>query len=101
MRDQNVYIVFDGIYNRSTVYVNGEKVKFHPYGYSPLCIEVTEYLNGVGDENIIAVSVDHERYAEQQVVYRIWNIQKSFYVHFTESTYSGLGDIFYNTICHS
>ena len=46
--------------------MNGEKVKFHPYGYSPLCIEVTEYLNGVGDENIIAVSVDHERYADSR-----------------------------------
>lgn len=66
MRDQNVYIVFDGIYNRSTVYVNGEKVKFHPYGYSPLCIDVTGYLYEVGEENIIAVAVDHERYADSR-----------------------------------
>jgi len=66
MENQNVEVDFDGIYNRSTIYCNGQKVKFHPYGYSPCLVDITKYLNPVGNENVIAVCVDHSRYADSR-----------------------------------
>ena len=41
----------------STVYVNGQKVGFRPYGYSSFEYDITEYLKR--GENIIAVRVDN------------------------------------------
>ena len=41
----------------STVYVNGQKVGFRPYGYSSFEYDITEYLKK--GENIIAVRVDN------------------------------------------
>lgn len=37
--DEVVYILFDGVYNNSTIYINGHKLGFHPYGYSPFYFE--------------------------------------------------------------
>lgn len=66
MKDKEVWIIFDGIYNRSNIYINGKLVKFHPYGYSPVAINLSEYLNEVDCENLIAVKVDHTRYADSR-----------------------------------
>ena len=51
------YIEFDGVYMNSTVYINGEKVGYRPYGYSSFEYDITRYLRG-GD-NVIAVRVDN------------------------------------------
>ena len=52
-----IKIEFDGVYMNSTVYVNGRKVGFRPYGYSSFEYDITEYLRE-GD-NVIAVRVDN------------------------------------------
>ncbi len=64
MHSGNVFLCFDGIYNRSDIYVNEHFVAFHPYGYSPLTLDITEYLRN-GD-NVIAVKVDRSRYADSR-----------------------------------
>ena len=51
------FIEFDGVYMNSTVYVNGQKVGFRPYGYSSFEYDITEYLKK--GENVIAVRVDN------------------------------------------
>lgn len=61
-----VILSFDGIYNRASIYCNGTLVKFHPYGYSPTKVDVTAYLNPLGTDNVIAVRVDHSRYADSR-----------------------------------
>lgn len=66
MEGNKVLIQFDGIYNRSSIYCNGEYIKFHPYGYSPCVVDVSEYLRAEGEENLIAVHVDHTRYADSR-----------------------------------
>lgn len=66
MVGQRVLVQFDGIYNRSDIYCNGTFLKFHPYGYSPCMIDVTEQLAAVGETNVIAVRVDHTRYADSR-----------------------------------
>ena len=55
--DDAFFIEFDGIYMNSTVYVNGQKVGYRPYGYSSFEYDITRYLKR-GD-NVIAVRVDN------------------------------------------
>lgn len=59
-------IHFDGIYNRSTIYCNGQVVTFHPSGYAPLLVDITDYLNPLGEDNVIAVKADHSRHADSR-----------------------------------
>ncbi|MCX2678667.1 DUF4982 domain-containing protein [Galbibacter sp. EGI 63066] len=55
---KKVVIQFDGVYHQSDVYINGEHLGFHPYGYTTFEYDLTPYLN-YGGENTIAVRVDH------------------------------------------
>lgn len=59
-----VYLYFDGIYNRSSIYFNEQFIKFHPYGYSPCLLDVTNYVNE--GKNVVAVRVDHSRIADSR-----------------------------------
>lgn len=54
--EQSVFLLFDGVYNNATVYVNGVKVGGRAYGYLPIYIEVSEYL--VDGLNLIALHLD-------------------------------------------
>ncbi len=56
---KSVRLDFDGVYMDSTVYVNGEKVGNHPYGYSPFSFDITGHLK-MGEQNTIAVRVNHQ-----------------------------------------
>ncbi len=64
MKEGKVFVCFDGIYNRSNIYINEHFIAFHPYGYSPLLLDITEYLNE--KDNVLAVQVDHTRYADSR-----------------------------------
>jgi len=55
--DECYFLEFDGVYMNATVYVNGKKVGFRPYGYSSFEYDITPYLqNG---RNVVAVRVDN------------------------------------------
>ena len=54
---EKVFLEFDGVYMNSTVYVNGQKVGFRPYGYSSFEYDITPYVRE--GENIVAVRVDN------------------------------------------
>ena len=56
------FIYFEGIYNRSTVYLNGHLLGYRPSGFASFLYDMTPYLKA-GD-NVIAVRVDHGRYAD-------------------------------------
>ena len=51
------FIEFDGVYMNSTVYVNGQKVGYRPYGYSSFEYDITPYVRE--GENVVAVRVDN------------------------------------------
>jgi beta-galactosidase len=53
-----VYIDFDGVYQKSDVWVNGHHLGFRPNGYISFRYELTPYLN-FGGNNVIAVKVDN------------------------------------------
>lgn len=58
---ERVFVEFDGIYLNSTVYVNGRVAGGRPYGYSSFNVELTDFLNPAGKDNVIAVRVDHSK----------------------------------------
>ena len=60
--DQNktAYLMFDGVYMNSDVWVNGKHVGNHPYGYTSFYYDITAYLNPAGHANTIAVQVKNE-----------------------------------------
>jgi beta-galactosidase len=53
-----VYIDFDGVYQKSDVWINGHHLGFRPNGYISFRYELTPYLN-YGKPNVIAVKVDN------------------------------------------
>lgn len=53
-----ISIVFDGIYNRSNVYVNGQHLGFRPYGFCQIIYDLTPYIK-YGEDNEIYVTVDN------------------------------------------
>src|SRR4051812_257614 len=52
------YIDFDGVYEKSEVWINGHYLGFRPNGYISFRYELTPYLN-YGKPNVIAVKVDN------------------------------------------
>ena len=57
-KGRRVSLEFDGVYHRATVFVNGQEVGFHPYGYTAFAYDITDYLTP-GRDNVVAVRVDH------------------------------------------
>ncbi|WP_208645625.1 beta-galactosidase GalB [Mucilaginibacter endophyticus] len=53
-----VYIDFDGVYQKSDVWINGHHLGFRPNGYISFRYELTPFLN-FGGNNVIAVKVDN------------------------------------------
>ncbi|HSH18879.1 MAG TPA: glycoside hydrolase family 2 TIM barrel-domain containing protein [Draconibacterium sp.] len=55
-----VKIIFDGIYMNSDVWINGNHLGNHPYGYTAFAYDLTQYLNPSGQDNVLAVQVKNE-----------------------------------------
>ncbi len=69
-------VEFDGIYNNSEVWINGQYVGGRPYGYSSFQCDLTPYLKFGKDENVIAVRVDHTRLPDSR-----WYTGSGIYRH--------------------
>ena len=59
-QDKTAYLMFDGMYMNSDVWVNGKHVGNHPYGYTSFYYDITHYLNPAGQSNTVAVQVKNE-----------------------------------------
>lgn len=57
-KDKQIFIDFDGVYQKSDVWVNGHHLGFRPNGYISFRYELTPYLK-FGGSNTIAVKVDN------------------------------------------
>lgn len=64
--NEEAYILFDGVYNNATVWLNDHELGFHPYGYSPFYYDLTPHLNPAGEANLLRVKVDRSRYADSR-----------------------------------
>ncbi|MBP9997719.1 MAG: DUF4982 domain-containing protein [Bacteroidales bacterium] len=81
----NVY--FEGIYNRSEVYLNGKLIGGRPNGYASFVCELSSSAR-VGD-NVISIRVDHSRGADSRWytgsgIYRNVYLIRSSRTHFSQ-----------------
>ncbi len=78
-RERKIKLYFEGVYERSEVYVNGKRAGGHPYGYSSFFVDMTPFLKK--GENKIAVKVDNSnqkncRWYSGSGIYRnVWLIE--------------------------
>jgi len=63
--NSTITIEFDGVYDWSEVWFNGQFVGERPYGYSSFQYDLTPFAKFGGD-NVIAVRVDHSRFADSR-----------------------------------
>lgn len=56
---KKVQILFDGVYMNSEVWINGQSLGVHPYGYTPFYYDLTSHLKPAGEPNILAVKVNN------------------------------------------
>jgi beta-galactosidase len=59
-KDRQITVEFDGVYENSEVWINGQWLGKRPYGYVPFFYDLTPHIT-VGKENLIAVRVDNSR----------------------------------------
>lgn len=57
---RRLFVFFEGVYNRSTVYLNGHELGYRPSGFASFLYDLTPYLKA-GEDNVLAVRVDHSR----------------------------------------
>ena len=79
---ERLYVYFEGVYNRSTVYLNGHSLGYRPSGFASFLYELTPYIRP-GQDNVLSVRVDHSRQDDSRWytgsgIYRpVWLIQAS------------------------
>ena len=75
-RSKHRFIMFDGVYQNSTVWINGHKLGTRPFGYSTFQYDLTPFLKE--GENVIAVKVDNSQqpnsrwYAGSGIYRHVW-----------------------------
>ncbi len=63
-KDDLHFIYFEGVYCRSTVYLNGHKLGYRPNGFASFMYDMTPYLSE-GDNELL-VRVDHSQLADSR-----------------------------------
>ena len=58
-RGRQAIVQFDGVYQHSTVWINGHELGMRPYGYATFYYDLTPYLQFGATPNVIAVRVDN------------------------------------------
>lgn len=78
-KGKRLYLQFDGIYMNADVWLNGDHIGNHPYGYTSFYFDITSSIL-FGRENVLAVEVKNEgknsRWYSGSGIYRhVWLIQ--------------------------
>ena len=75
-RGRVVTVEFDGVYANSEIWLNGQFVGGRPYGYASFSLDLTPYLKTGTEANVLAVRVDHSRFADSR-----WYTGSGIYRH--------------------
>ncbi|WP_298319459.1 sugar-binding domain-containing protein [uncultured Aquimarina sp.] len=65
-KGKEISVLFDGVYNNSSVWINGQFLGKRPNGYSSFSYDLSEHLNYDGTKNTIAVKVDRTAYVDSR-----------------------------------
>jgi beta-galactosidase len=63
---KRVTLELDGVYDNAEVWLNGFYVGGRPYGFESFTCDLTPLLKYDGSDNVIAVRVDHSRFADSR-----------------------------------
>jgi beta-galactosidase len=66
LKGKKVWVVFDGVYNNSMVWVNSFYLGKRPYGYSTFAYDITHAASFGDDATQISVRVNHEHTADSR-----------------------------------
>lgn len=64
LRGRQVYLDFEGVFNHADVWINGQQVAHHAYGYMGFSCDLTPWIRP-GRKNLIAVRVDNLKQASR------------------------------------
>ena len=73
--ERRVNIEFEGVYMNATVYINGQEMGTHPYGYTSFSYDLTGHLKPDAN-NILAVRVDQSKHRNSR-----WYAGSGIYRH--------------------
>lgn len=81
-----IWIEFDGVYCKSEVWINGQRLGFRPNGFSSFSYELTDHLKFGDQPNDLLVKVDHSAYVDARWytgsgIYRNVRLVKTSPVH--------------------
>jgi len=62
----SVTVEFDGIYDNSEIWINGQYVGGRPFGFSSFQCDLSPYVKYGSHDNVLAVRVDHSRIADSR-----------------------------------
>ncbi len=88
---KRVYIHFDGIMSESQIWVNGQFVGDHHYGYTPFYFDITEALHSPGVSNTIAIKVVNPEKGSRWFTGA--GIYRSAYISFVDPVHVGVWGI--------
>jgi beta-galactosidase len=62
---RKVFLYFEGVYNNSEVWINGNYLGMRPNGYISFQYDLTPFIK-FGEKNLLAVKVDHSLYGDSR-----------------------------------
>lgn len=93
--NKRVEITFDGVYQNSTVWINGHELVTRPFGYISFRYDLTPYLNQ-DVENVITVRVDNSKQPNSRW-YSGSGIYRNVWLTVTGKQYLDPWDLFIHT----
>lgn len=90
-----VYILFEGVYNNSEVWINGHYLGKRPNGYVSYYYDLTPFLS-FGKNNTVAVRVDHSKFSDSRW-YTGSGIYRNVILIFTPAVHTGIWGVYYTT----
>lgn len=78
-----VAVEFEGVYNHSEVWINGQLVGGRPYGYTSFECDLTPQLKFGDATNVLAVRVDHSKFSDSRW-YTGSGIYRDVHLRFTD-----------------
>jgi beta-galactosidase len=74
-KGKRIGVEFEGVYMNATVYINGQNLGMHPYGYTTFMHDLTPHIN-FGGPNVLAVRVDQSQHKNSR-----WYAGSGIYRH--------------------
>lgn len=59
-QNKRINLYFEGAYMETEVWLNGQKVTYHPYGYTSFFCDIASFCKNPGESNTIAVKVSNK-----------------------------------------